>query len=299
MKNTKFKYLIITYLIGIAYFTLFRLVNTWVYCAAANTPPDLEGLYWKALLVGWRFDNVISCYILAAPIVFLAIGDWLRIRGRIYYAVIHHFIVTLYIVSFLVCAIDIPYFSYFFTRLNATALNYDDNFAMVIDMVLSEPSYLVYLFVFIAVAVSYWLLMHWNYKRHREAMRQHSHLALSLPLGLVLAGCCILGMRGRIQFVRPIQVGNACFCNNAFLNQIGLNPVFTLVKSYSEMQKSMNKPVQLIDLPTAEVVYGQEIATPDPMEESPVLASLHGYNVVIIIMESMAVDKTGLFDPAN
>ena len=75
MKSKKFKYLIITYLIGIAYFTLFRLVNTWAYCAAANTPPDLEGLYWKALLVGWRFDNVISCYILAAPIVFLALGD--------------------------------------------------------------------------------------------------------------------------------------------------------------------------------------------------------------------------------
>lgn len=299
MKSKKFKYLIITYLIGIAYFTLFRLVNTWAYCAAANTPPDLEGLYWKALLVGWRFDNVISCYILAAPIVFLALGDWLRIRAKAYYAVIHHFIVTLYIVSFLVCTIDIPYFSYFFTRLNATAMNYDDNFGMVVDMVLSEPSYLIYLFVFIAVAASYWLLMRWNYKAQREAMRQHNHLALSVPLGLVLAGCCIFGMRGRIQFVRPIQVGNACFCNNAFLNQIGLNPVFTLVKSYSEMQKSMNKPVELTDLSTAEVVYGQEMATPDPMEELPVLASLHGYNVVMIIMESMAVDKTGLFDPAH
>lgn len=299
MKYAKLKYLVFAYLIGIAYFTLFRLVGTWAYCAAANPAPDLEGLYWKALLVGWRFDTVVSCYILAAPIIFMALGEWLRIRAKAFYAVIHYFILVFYVVSFLLCAIDIPYFSYFFTRFNALALNYEGNFSMVLDMVFSEPTYAVYFLVFLAVAASYVLSMRWAYRRQREDFTSHTHWALSLVLPLLMAVFCVFGMRGRIKFVRPIQVGNACFCNNAFLNQIGLNPVFTFVKSFQEMQRTMNKPVEFIDLDSAEQIYRNEQALPDTLLLAAPIPNLQGSNVVLVIMESMAVQKTGLFDPAN
>ena len=82
---SRYSYILTSYAIGILLFTLFRLLNTWVYCSGAETWPDFEGQYFMALVMGWRFDTVISCYLLSLPLLMMIVGDLARIRVKPYY----------------------------------------------------------------------------------------------------------------------------------------------------------------------------------------------------------------------
>ena len=181
-KNARFNYIILVYLAGMAVFTLFRLAETAAYCATTEGPDDFGGLYGRALLMGWRFDTVVSCYVLALPLVMMIVGEVARIQWRWFYAVAHYVAMVLYTVCFFACAADIPYFCYFFNRLDVVALTWMDDFGTSVSMIVHEPMYLLYLCVFVVVAVGWWLLGRLIYKqtvasgRQRRGTRLHEQL---------------------------------------------------------------------------------------------------------------------------
>ncbi|MBQ0016564.1 MAG: LTA synthase family protein [Bacteroidales bacterium] len=287
-------YLLQVYAIGIVIFTLFRIGCSVVYCMGAGLPFELSGLYLKALLMGWRFDTVISCYVLSLPIILLIIGEFCSIKSKIYHGVIHYYVLVCYIVCFFACAADIPYFSYNFARLSASTLNYADSFAMVVSMIANEPSYVAYFFVFLVVAAGYCVLMRWVYRHTLMSAGDRVGWRWSIPTALVLILFCILGMRGRLEAKSPIRTGTAYFCNDPYINQIGLNPVFTFVKSYQDNNKDRNKRIDLIDAELAEQVYRTELC--EAYQPDAEICLPDGMNVVVVLMESMTVAKTGLFD---
>ena len=310
-RGARYRYILAAYAVGIVVFTLFRLLNTWVYCHNAAAVPDFEGQYFQALVMGWRFDTVVSCYLLTLPLLMMIVGELAHIKVRGYYLTVHIILVTLYTVAFFACAVDVPFFSYFFTRLNAVAANEIDSFGLIADMILSEPVYLLGLLAFVLLAVGYALLMRCIFKRmfldgRRVNLEERADTGgcpygflptgWAIVLAVVLAFGTFVGMRGRLSKKSPIRVGTAYFCGNAFLNQLGLNPVFTFVKSIEEMNKNANRPLYLIDADEARQVYDAERATPiDSTLAAHAITLPKGTNVVLVIMESMTVEKTGLF----
>jgi phosphoglycerol transferase MdoB-like AlkP superfamily enzyme len=152
--------------------------------------------------------------------------------------------------------------------------------------------------VFIAVAVGWWLLGRLLF---RHVLLPHLDkrlpVAWSIVASLLLLGGLFLGMRGKISKI-PIRVSTAYFCNNPFLNQIGLNPVFTFMKSVEDAGKRANDEVELIDDLTA---YGILTEWQNQPADSTLKAIRlpEGMNVVLVLMESMSRDKTGLYDAAN
>lgn len=292
--GSRILYILAAYGVAILFFTLFRLANTIVYCSAH--PTDFEGLYGKALVMGWRFDTLVSCFVLALPLLMVMVGEMTHIRARWYYAIPHYLICTLFTVCFFGCAADIPYFNYFFARLNAYAADWGDDAGLVIDMIVSEPSYIGFFFIFLAVAVIYWLLMQWVYHRLLKPQPvRFVPLGYALLLTIVMGAACFMGMRGRMAMKSPMRVGTAYFCNNAFLNQIGLNPVFTFLKSIEDQKKIINRPIELMDEDEARRIAENETGTPLP-QNLETIALPEGTNVVLVMMESMSADKVGYFN---
>lgn len=298
----KFLYLLEAYCMGILFFTAFRLVETLLYILSTGASPDFEGLYCQALLMGWRFDTVVACYILALPVVLTVVGVWCNIRAKWFFGMVHHLTLVGFIISFVACTSDIPYFLYFFTRLNAMAVNWNDSLSIVIDMIVKEPTYIGFALLFFAAAVGYWFLMRNVYRKHIYDSRakklrlfeysgKPANLAVAIPVGLLLMVLCFFGMRGRFMSKSPIRVGTAYFSNNAFINQIGLNPTFTFFKSLEELGKSANKPLGLMDADEAERVFMEENSVPC-RDKVPILLDSNT-NVVVVIMESMGCDKIG------
>lgn len=295
-KNARFNYLLCIYLAGIVFFTLFRLGETIAYCAHTEGPDDFGGQYLHALWNGFRFDTAVSTYLLALPLLLLIIGEVTRFRRRWYYAVIHYLLMVLYTIVFFGCAADIPYFCGFFTHIDVAALGWMDTFGTMAGSIIGEPEYVLYLLIFIAITVGWWLVGRVIFRR---VLCAHLDKAMdykwSIPISLLTAGLLFLGMRGSVTKF-PIRISSAYFCNDPFLNQIGVNPVFSFFKSIEDAGKDSNRPVQLIDAQEAAEVWQEQRAW--PVDEDSDVASLRlpeRTNIVIVIMESMSAEKTTLY----
>ena len=286
-------YLLSVYGLGILVFTLFRVINTIVFALKAEQTDwgwDLA----RAFVMGWRFDTVISCYILSLPLLYLSVIKLIGIKRRGFYLGAHIFIIVLYLVSFFACAADIPYFNYFFTRLNVSALAWMDSLGFVVKMIVEEPMFLLYLFVFLAFAVAYLLVMRVLYRKFLKEQSGNVQYVKQIVLSLLLVGLCFLGMRGRVALKSPIRVGTAYFCNDPFLNQLGLNPMYTFFNSIKESRK--NKDIHLIDSDAAADVYARQLAD-NTLSDSNIVQLRPNTNVVVVIMESMAACRLGHFNP--
>lgn len=286
-------YLLSVYGVGIVAFTLFRAINTLVFCLKAEQTDwgwDLA----RAFFMGWRFDTVISCYILSLPLLYLSVIKLIGVKRKGFYLGAHVFVAALYLVSFFACAADIPYFNYFFTRLNVSALAWMDSLGFVVKMIVEEPMFLLYLFVFLVFAVAYLLVMRVLYRKFLKEQSGNIQYVKQIVLSLLLVGLCFLGMRGRVALKSPIRVGTAYFCNDPFLNQLGLNPMYTFFNSIKESRK--NKDIHLIDSDAAADVYARQLAD-NTLYDSNIVQLRPNTNVVVVIMESMAACRLGHFNP--
>ena len=301
-KYARFSYILIVYLLGIVYFTAFRLVETWAFLANSAEPIDMKGLFGYALYTGWRFDTLVCCYILALPLLMMLIGEFTRWRARWWYKVAHYFINVCFTACFFACAADIPYFCYFYSRLDVVSLTWGDTPGMVLSMIFGEWEYVLALLAFVAVAVSWWFATRAVFRRvldrpllKAEGPVEAAPLYVTIPLALFLIFALFVGMRGRLARKSPLRVGSASFCDVPFLNQIGLNPAFTFMKSVEEVNKSRNQPVQLVSEEEAEAVYNEQMTLPvDSLLAQRAVVLPEGTNVVLVIMESMATEKTCL-----
>lgn len=287
-------YIFLTYLNGVVFFGIFRLLLVIVYMMTAEHEVAIDALLLKSFAIGLQFDTCVSCYLLALPLLAVLTGYFAKIENKVYYKIVHIFTCTVFSVAFLISAADIPYFNYFFAHLNATVFSYFSSFGFLVKMIVQEPAYLVFALLFAVVCFLYVLLMNRYYKKVLLQKRKDIRYFKSVPFALLCVLLCCVGMRGRLAAKSPLRVGTAYHCDNAFLNYVGLNPSFTLLKSVEEYNKTANKPLQLVDGKTANEVWKRQMEA--ERENDRVLKLRKGTNVIVLIMESMSADKVGHFN---
>ncbi|MDP4268003.1 MAG: sulfatase-like hydrolase/transferase [Bacteroidota bacterium] len=250
-----------------------------------------------SFLMGLRFDIVISSYILVLPYIVLTILELIKCNSNVLRAIIFYYIFILFSLSYLVCAIDIPYFSQFFSRFSITAFEWIDSPVFVSKMIIQEPRYWLYLIpLVISIIVFYKLLKniinkYFNFKRSQNT---YAEIIFSFFFIVII----FFGIRGRIEIKSPIRVGTAYFSNNAFLNQLGLNPNFTLIRSYLDSREEGNKRISLMDDHSAILNVQKYLNIKNLNNNFPLLREMHYNNanavkpnVILIIMESMSAGK--------
>lgn len=295
IKNTLL-FLISTHLLALVFLSLFRLTLFWV---AEIQEPNTQ-LGFQAFLMGLRFDNIISCGTIILPLVILFVALFFKKNNTLNNGILI-FLCVLYSIVFSISAIDIPYFNQFFKHVNASIWNWLDEPSFVLNMIIAEPSYLVYgLLLAIVIFAFCWMLK--KFKKHFLDRQESSQIsttkerAISISLLILCILLCILGVRGRLGQKSPIRIGTAYFCNNPFYNQLGLNPAYVLLRTTSNMSKENRQELHLIDDTTA-IDYARKefsISTDSLNKLSPVARfveqsdSIIRKNVVIIMMESMA-----------
>lgn len=299
-------YLLWTYIIAICFFFVFRLAILPLNIESVREILSEEGglmLLFKAFFMGFRFDTLISCFVLSPFLISLILAYYLNIKNRIFYKINHYALVVLFSLCFAICCMDIPYFKYFFTRFNVQAFTWIDSPLFVFKMISQEPSYIVYFFIFVAIITLYSWLMFRNYKmflgniksnKATENRTAKTYILNSL-LFILLIGLCFLGMRGRIEKKSPMKVGTAYFSNNPLINQMGLNPNFTLIKSIEEKSKQDNKPLDLMDKNEAKAFVNQEFIRMKSSGNKREVVLGKKTNVVLVIMEAMGTCNIGHF----
>ena len=296
------------YFAGIACHTIFRLILLMLNLKQLGSIPsggETITLVLRALWMGVRFDTVIACYILLIPAILAAPFAWFRRLTLTALDVVYLYIQIMYIATFLVATIDIPFFNQFFARLNNSIFLWTDNLGVGLRMILREPRYIGYLPLFIAVSGAYIYIMRRIRQHHGRHILWHGHHRPTLgQFARIVAGSLLLwlaifaGIRGRIARKSPIRVGTAYFSNYPFINQLGLNPTYTLMRSILDARKTANQPIRHIPDEDALKHSARSLKADSALSHiSPIARRQQGYpqfegrNLILIIMESLSMHK--------
>ncbi len=298
------KYIFSVYFWGLIFFTLFRLV---IFFTNLEKIPELSVgqnllIFVQAFIMGVRFDTVISSYILVLPTLLLFIHHLLGNKFALVNKIIFYFIGLLYTIAFFVCSANIPFFNHYFENITTAAFIWSDSFAFISAMIFQEWTYWIYLILFIALAVFYWVVLNKIFKYHYvksvKKFDYNKNFFLKNALYfLIVAILMFIGIRGRLDEKSPIRVGTAYFSEYPFPNKLGLNPVFTLLNSYIIDKKNTNGFLSNVDGNLAVQFIKQSLGLPERSNyDSPIAREVipteapQKLNVVIIIMESMSYE---------
>ncbi len=284
------------YLCAIVGFTLFRVllfVNELDKLGDATT-----GQILYAFLMGLNFDFVSATYFLVLPIVLLSIETFMGKRCEVFEKIIIWITTILLSIAFLCCGADIPYFHQFFERFNIAAFQWmdgEEGFMFVVKMIIEEPSYWLAAIPVIIIAVILFFVVRRIISRSEADSK--GHIIIKIISFIVLVGVVFIGIHGRFDTKSPIRVGTAYFCNNNFLNQLGLNPNFTFIQSWIEKNSAKGQKYKFMDSAEALANVQKALNINEINPEKPLARQIHydslpnNYNVIVVIMESHSADK--------
>ena len=305
LKKTVFIILKI-YALSLSIFFIFRLILFFTEIHRLNLTLETNEDILYAFLTGLRFDIVITGYIMFFPTLILLISAIINVRNKIITKFIFFFLLFLFFLSFLISTADIPYFNQFFKRFEIGAFEWMDSPVFVFKMILEEPRYILISIPFLLIIYLFYKILKKIFKEYENTpfSENNKRLFLKIFISLFFLSLIFLGIRGRIQKKSPIRTGTAYFCQNPFLNQLGLNPVFTLIRSYLDSVDKRNEYINLTDNQTAikNIQKYLNINKNNRYEYSPVARKIiydsvvsTKPNIVIIIMESMSAVKMDRF----
>ena len=294
LPNT-FQYLLGIYSAGLLCFALPRL---FLLIISSNATQDIPNtVLAKALFMGFRFDTVILCYLLALPALIHSIYFGLGKRNSILENFIHYFILILFIPVLFFEWADVPYFLYTNSRLNINAFQWTDTPGFILKMIFTDKANYPALTGFVLSLAIFFFLSRRAFRKLKREENYSVGIRIFLPVLFLLI--LFLGLRGRVSFKSPIRWGTAFFSDHAFANQLGLNPVFTLGRSWLDSKNPENAAYNLIDEDEALSFATKELGGGFD-KEYPLMRMVNAdgemqkMNVVLILMESMAMKKTGL-----
>lgn len=292
-------YLATIHFIALFIFFIFRLS---LFLSIDYDLPLEIGLTTKsiAFIKGLWFDNVIACYIMILPLSIMCITNLFNKIPRLIFNICTIFFGTIFPVTFLISAANIPYFNYFFNNINSSIFNWMGYGATTGGMIFQESSYYIPIIGFIVTIILFWFILT---KTKKIFYRITSTLAppqgiknyvYTILISIACFTLCLFGIRGRTGY-NPIKVSQAYYCQDPFLNQLGISPTFNLLTSALDDMRKENKPIELIPDDKA-IKNVQSFLNRQGIDNiSPIAREVHSNdsiinhkNIVIILMESMS-----------
>lgn len=295
------------HVLTLAFLSLFRLVE---YLALGGMVADSSASVLPAFVRGVWFDNVIACYITLVPLAVTLIAaavsvtrTWMRKATVWWYGILGS-------VAFMASAANIPYFAYFFKNINSSIFEWFGYAGTTAGMVTGEKSYFLYIALYFACVAAYIYIMVRMRRRFdryiANSCKKNRDWAPVFHFAITAAtiALCVFGIRGRTGY-NPIKISQAYYCDDAFLNQLGINPAFNLLTSALDDMRKENRDLHLMPYPTAISLARQSLGITGKCDSMHVLRryvdnsvdnsvnnrdTTHKKNVVVILMESMSAN---------
>lgn len=314
LKIKEIQYIVNIYLQSILYFTIFRFLLFFQEWKQVEILPKEEtvSLMFQSFFMGFRFDTVISGYLLALPFLVLSICQILKIQKPFVFKSVYYFTTVAYLLAFAICAMDIPYFHQFYARFSVSAFTWMETPSFVAKMIFQDISSWWTLFPFLIISYFFTIKNKELAKKYllntsNEAFDVKNHYFISIGSFLIFGGLIFLGIRGRVAIKSPIRVGTAFFSNYPFPNKLGLNPNFTFIRSWLDTKDERQKEASFMDDEDALKIVNKVLDLKlDNNLSSPVARNVDfpdiespKHNIVIILMESMSAAKMGVFGNPN
>ena len=249
-----------------------------------------------SFIVGLKFDTVVLCYLLSFPFLLLTIQAFFNIK-----TLFINYLVSIYLalgatLLLILVIVDIPIFKFFQTRLSEASLQWLNSWKMIVEMIVENKLYLSFFIFILLVAPFTFYKVYTACRRNFTSISLQTHPQNRLLLFIyfiTIGGLCFLGLRGNLS--HPIRMGDAFYCHCNLLNQLGLNPAFSLMKSYTEKvnlmdnEKAISQTRQLLHIDNPDTLISPIARTIIPQD------TVHKYNIVLVLMESMSAHYMAYF----
>ena len=292
-----------------AFFTVLRLLFMLTHLVLIGDTgfPTLLHSFW----IGFRYDAVILS-VVTLPLYSAYLLPFILPSRRAWRLATATVLTVLFAPMFLLSLADIRFFDQFGSRLNYWAVEYIEYPKMFLYTVLSTSGAWLLLLIGLILTAAYFLLCRNIIKRvaslppgrHRKSFPVYLRVAFHL-LAIVLLS---FGIRGRIG-IKPIDWGEAFFCDNQFINQLALNSIYTLAHSvYEERQDGTNidgdrrNRFDFYDIDLAGTTVRKMLGIEQAPQPGDYILRYRtepsgdfGFapNIVLVIMESWSADKIG------
>ena len=294
--NRSIRIILKIYLLALSVFSVFRIM---LFLSEFDRIDEKEVAIltiFKSFIMGVRFDIVISGYILILPTLIFLTLELIGFKSKSIKQFFFYWIYILFTIAFTVSTADIPYFNQFYDRFSVGAFEWMESYKIVISMIFQEPKYFLFIIPFILLEIVFYILLKKIFEQENET--QKINFFLNTFVSLIFLAIVFLGIRGRIEEKSPIRIGTAYFTNNSFLNKLGLNPSFTLIRSYLDSKDKDNRVVKFMDDKLAIEMVQKNLGITKTQYNSPIAREVQPDtllsaqpNVVLIIMESMSAAK--------
>jgi len=290
------RFLVVVHLILLAIYSLFRYVTllynhpSWLFTMDRSLTVN------EAFRIGFVFDITVASYALLLPYMLLTAAFIWKINLKRLFTFVQWYCGAAILVSLIICAADVPYFSFYNSRLNTAAVHWKNN-SIIVKFILSDAKYYPFILILVGGIWGIGRLMRTIWKRTWspvESPLRSRFLATGLATMLLL-----VGLWGGATPKAP-DMKQAYFSNDGFINQLTLNPVHTWFDSYFDFN------INLFKIEQAVTRVQKKLGISKPDFDSPI-ARAHRYetpakqvNVVVVLMESMSADRMGIFgNPKN
>ncbi len=306
LPSRPFIYVALVYLLGLLFFALMRLLFMANFTQLIEHEPLTEIA--KAFAIGVRFDQIVVLYIL---LPLLLVIPWAGLRSRLMRWMILIYLGLLFSLGFLLLISDIRFYAKFGSHLNFLAYEYIGEGDEFWNQILSDPGFAVSIIVWVVVSLVFIWLIRFLLRKTDQWPKRRSWLGQIVWSGLLLA-LSFLGIRGGVGLA-PIDWGEAYYSQNAFLNQLALNGVYTLARNFTERDGDLrlstmteSERFPFVEMDEAHQTMAQMFRRPNHLiygvaghgliqsTISPRIMHVPGPNVIVVLMESWAARNTGV-----
>ena len=262
--------------------------------------------YLKAFFMGLRFDLIISSYLLLLPALVLFIQNFFK-QNKFILQGVKIFLLVVSIPAFFIACADIPYFSQFGSHINKSVMVWKMSPGYTLKLIFSSFYYWGFALLFLVLFIFYYLFIRELFLNYSVKIRESEKQPLlkNSLFFLLLAFILFAFARGRLSSKSTMHEGMAIVSQNAFVNQIALNPNFTLIKSLGRKEANTDylKTIDK-DLKVCSRFFSQNYFPANGILDAPIASetpkdSINKLNVVVVLMESLTMAKMGYYKHKN
>ncbi len=277
--------------------TIFRIAF-YFHFKPAGEPEASTSVLLTAFRMGMEFDMVATTYALLFPVFLLLLNDLVFKKTMLVHKLAFFFTLIIFFLYAMISCADLPYYRQFSSHLNKQAFLWADSPGFVLKLIFGNISYYGFFILSVLICVLIFKLVKKIYEAHLLKLRQKEFGPIKILLfTVIMIPLMIGGARGRLSSKSTTHEGLAIVSDNLFVNQIALNPNFTLFRSLL-FQKIKNYKVP--DNIDESILFAKKYLGSDNTDARSVSreqksdSAFKPYNVVIVCMESMSTYKMGI-----
>ena len=295
----KIFFIVLSLALILAINTVFRIILFSLNYSLVKDTPINEILY-SFFNRGILFDLYISIIIIIIPFLLISIPFLINKKWNVIYKISNYFIITLVLINIAVSASDLVFFKYYNSRITNAIFDWTNDFSSMMKLVITNSSYLPYILLFILVSSLYIYLQHKILRISISIKNLRINIFFRILIFLIAFILLFFGVRGTFNLGhRPLNSDDVYFSDTPFLNQLGFNPVFSLVNSYrgdkisyfNNDNEAINFAIKSLNIRKSKCLnpFQQIIENNDSIKP----------NIVFIFMESMSNSMVSRYNKAD